>query len=167
MIILLLLQCIIIIVIYNLFVKIYSIFYRVKINRILEDINSMEDLLYMSAIDFQNVVVEVFRRKGNKVKVTRKCGEYENGYIINDIKYAEIWKHGLNHLVDVETGLKLAHCMEVNSIYRGVLVTLGDYKHTTRMLCHKNAIECINGEQLLKMCKEVQKRREVLQTNIE
>lgn len=165
MIILILLQCIVIIVIYNLFLKIHSIFYKTKINHILEDINSREDLLYMPAMDFQNIVVEVFRRKGNKVEVTNKCGEYENGYMINDIKYAEIWKHGLNYVVDVETGLKLAHCMEVNSIYRGMLVTLGDYKHTTRMFCHKNAIECINGEQLLKMCKEVQKRREVLQTN--
>ena len=165
MLILFFLLLIIEIFIYNLFLIIYSVYYKIKINNLLENINSKEDLLYMHSMDFLNVIAEVFKRKGNKVKITDKCGEYGNGLIINDIKYAEIWKHGINHRVDVEAGIKLAHCMQVNSIYRGILVTLGDYKYNTAEFCHKNVIECINGEQLLEMCKEVQKRREVLQTN--
>jgi len=165
MLILFLLQLFTIILIYNLFLIFHSIFYKIKINYLLENINSREDLLYMHTKDFQNVIAEVFKRKGNIVKITNKCGEYGNGLIINDIKYVEIWKHGLNHIVDVEAGMKLAHYMQMNSIYRGILVTLGDYKQNTKIFCHINVIECINGEQLLKMCKEVQKRSEVLQTN--
>lgn len=165
MIILLLLQLFIMILIYNLFLIIHSVFYKIKINYLLENINSREDLFNMRSMDFQNVIAEVFKRKGNKVKITNKCGEYGNGLIINDIKYAEIWKHGLNHIVDIEVGMKLEHFMQINSISRGILVTLGDYKQNTKIFCFKNVIECINGEQLLKMCKEVQKRREVLQTN--
>lgn len=161
MLILLLMQFLIIILIYNFCLMIYFVFYKIKINNLLENINSKEDLLFMSSMDFQNVIAEVFKRKGNKVKITDKCGEFGNGFIINDLKYAEIWKHGLNHIVDVETGIKLAHNMQINSICRGILITLGDYKQNTKMFCHKNVIECINGEQLLKMCKEVQKRREV------
>jgi len=150
---------------YDIFLVVYFIYYKIKINRLLEDINSLEDLLYMRAVDFQNIVVEVLRRKGNKVKFTDRCGEYNNGYIINDIKYAEIWKHSLHHLVEIEAALKLVHCMEVNSVYRGIFITLGDYKQNTMKLCFKYAIECINGEQLLKMCKEVQRRKAALQTN--
>lgn len=165
MIILLLLQILIIILIYDLFIFIHSVFYKFKINNLLESINTKEDLLYMRSMDFQNVIAEVFKRKGNKVKITDKCGEYGNGFIINDLKYAEIWKHAINHTIDVEAGMKLAHLMQINSISRGILITLGDYKQSTKKFCHKSVIECINGDQLLEMCKEVQKRREVLQTN--
>jgi len=162
MIMLLFIQILIMILLYNLYEIFHSVFYRIKLNYLLENINSREDLLYMRSMDYQNVIAEVFKRKGNKVKITDKCGEYGNGLIINDIKYAEIWKHGLNHIVDVEAGMKLAHHMQINSIYRGILVTLGDYKQNTKIFCRINVIECINGEQLIKMCKEVQKRREVL-----
>lgn len=165
MIILLLLQLFVLILIYKLFLIIHSVFYKIKINYLLENINSREDLFNMRSMDFQNVIAEVYKRKGNKVKITNKCGEYGNGLIINDIIYAEIWKHGLNYSVDIEAGMKLEHLMQINSISRGILITLGDYKQNTKKFCFKNVIECVNGEQLLKMCKDVQKRREVLQTN--
>lgn len=165
MLVLLLFEIFVIALLYNFGLVIYTGFYKVKINHLLENINSKEDLLYMNSMDFQNVIAEAFKRKGNKVKATNKCGEFGNGFIINDLKYVEIWKHGLNHIVDVEAGIKLAHYMQKNSIYRGILITLGDYKQNTRKFCDSNVIECINGEQLLQMCKEVQKRREVLQNN--
>lgn len=165
MIILLLLQIFFIALIYNLFFIIHSILYKIKINHLLESINTKEDLLYMCTIDFQNVIAEVLKRKGNKVKITDKCGEYGNGYIINDLKYAEIWKHAINRTVDVEAGIKLAHLMQINSISRGILITLGDYKQSTKKFCHKSVIECINGDQLLEMCKEVQIGRDVMQIN--
>ncbi|HHW31510.1 MAG TPA: hypothetical protein GXX20_07555 [Clostridiaceae bacterium] len=159
-------QFLVAMLLYDIFLVVYYVCYKTKINRLLEEINSLEDLLYLHTMDFQNIVVEILRRKGNKVKFTDKCGEYNNGYIINNIKYAEIWKHGLNHLVEIEAALKLLHCMETNSIYRGILITLGDYKQNTIKFCFKNAIECINGEQLLKMCKEVQRKKAALQTTI-
>ena len=162
MLILLFIEILIVVLLYKLYEIFHSLLYRNKINCLLESIDSREDLLYMRTMDYQNVIAEVFRRKGNKVEITDKCGEFGNGLLINDIKYIEIWKHGLNHIVDVEVGKKLAHHMQINSIYRGILVTLGDYKQNTRKFCHTNVIECIDGEQLVKMCKEVQKRREVL-----
>lgn len=165
MLILFLLQFLFVILVYRLFLIIHYVYYKVKINNLLENINSREDLVYMRSIDFQNVIAEVFRRKGDKVKITNKCGEYGNGLIINDIKMVEMWKHSLSHMVDVESGMKLAHFMQINSISRGIIITLGDYKQSTKKFCNKNVIECINGEELIKMCKEVQKGKGVLRTN--
>jgi restriction system protein len=148
--------------------KLISIFlnmlYKMKINTLLENINSKEDLLYLSFKDFLNLMAEVFKRKGYKVRITDKCGEDGKGLILNDIQLVDIWKHGLSHIVDVEIAMKLAKCMQLDGFYRGMLLTLGDFKQSTKLFCHRNVIECISGEQLVIMCKEVQKRKEVLQT---
>ena len=145
-------------------VIIYIVYFKIKTNRILENINTIEDLQYIPFRVFLHLVAEVFRRKGYSVKITDKCGEEGNGLILDNMRFVEIWRRALNHKVDCEAAMKLAKCMQSNSIYRGMLITLGDFKHNTKMFCHKNVIECIDGEQLLSMFKEVRKRKEVLQT---
>lgn len=150
-------------VLQGIYAIIYSIYYKIKISNLLESINTKEDLLYMCIKDFVNVIAEMFKRKGYKVKITDRCGEDGKGLILNDIQYVEMWKHSLRQIVEVETAMKLARCMQSDSIYRGILITLGDFKQNTKMYCYKNVIECINGDQLLQMCKEVQKRKEVLE----
>lgn len=144
------LQCII-----NL---ILGIIYRMKIAKILETINAKEDLLFLDCRDFVNLVAEVFRRKGCVVEITDKCGEDGNGLIINGTKLAEVWKHGPRQAVNVEAGMKLAKCMSSNSIYKGMLITLGNFKPITKHFCYANVIECVGGERLLQMCKEVQRK---------
>lgn len=136
-----------------------NLLYKLKIANLLESINSKEDLLYCSYRDFLSIITEVFKRKEFKVEPTDKCGEESNGLLLNKISFAEIWKHGLWHTVEIETAMKLAKCMQTHSIYRGMLVTLGDFKQNTKSFCHRNVIECINGDQLLLMCKETQKSR--------
>jgi restriction system protein len=165
MMILLLFWVLVYFLIYRIIILIWSILFKIKINSLIESVNTAEDLLYFHFNDFFNVIIEVFKRKGYKVRITDKCGEEGNGLILNDIQYVEVWKHATNKLIDVETAMKLTTRMQFNLIYRGMLVTLGDYKQNTKLFCHKNVIDCINGEQLLVMCKEVQKRKEVLQTN--
>jgi len=49
-----------------IFVLIFNICYRVKINNLLESVNTKEDLLFMRFNDFLNLIAEVFRRKGHK-----------------------------------------------------------------------------------------------------
>ncbi|MDP4095157.1 MAG: restriction endonuclease, partial [Bacillota bacterium] len=98
--------------------------------------------------DFVQISAEIFRRKGYKVKLTDKCGEEGNGLILNNLIYVEIWKYSADHFTDVEAAMKLAKCMRNNSIYRGIFITLGDFKKCTRTYCHTNVIQCINGEQL-------------------
>jgi restriction system protein len=142
---------------------VHSVLYKMKIHCIIESIDSKADLLYLHHRDFLNVVAEVFRRKGYKVRYTDRCGEEGNGLVLNDLQYAEVWKHSLNKTVDVEAAMKFTWCMESNSIYRGIFVTLGDFKQSTRIFCHKNVIECINGEQLLAMCREAKRRKSILQ----
>jgi restriction system protein len=163
MLIILLLMLIVTMIFYKIFSIIYHILYKIKINNLLESISTKEDLLYMHFKDFQHMTVEVLKRKGYKVDFTNKCGIDGSGLKLNDLQYAEVWKHGLNQVVEVELARNLAKCMQVNSIFRGMLITLGDFKHTTRTYCHKNVIECINGDQLLKMCKEVQRGKVVLE----
>lgn len=46
--------------------------------------------------------------------------------------------------------------MQDNDIYRGMIITLGDFKPNTRNYCHMHVITCINGNQLLQMLKKVQ-----------
>lgn len=152
-------------IIKGVFTAIWTVFHKIKNNKLLESINGKEDLLYMNFNDYLNVVTEVLRRKGCDIKDTDRCGEEGNGLLLNNLQYAEIWKHGMNKMIDVETAMNLAKCMQVNSIYKGMLVTLGDFKHNTKIFCHKNVIECINGDRLLEMCKEVQKRKEVLEVD--
>lgn len=151
-------------IIYKLFNITWTLLYKIKINNILESINTKEDLLYTHYKDFINVIAEILKRKGYKVKITDKCGEEGYGLILDNLQYVDLSKHGLSHIVEVETAMKFAKCMCSNSIFRGMLITLGDFKQNTRLFCHKNVIQCINGDQLLAICKEVQKKREVLRT---
>lgn len=147
--------------IYYTSIAVIAVYNKIKINTLLEKINSTEDLEYLRFTDLKKLTAEVFRRKGNRVRITDKCGEDENGMLLNDIQFVEIWKHSRHHEVDCEAAMKLAKCMRSNSIYRGMLITLGDFKSNTRLFCHKNVIECINGEQLLAMFKDVQKKRAI------
>jgi len=156
----------IITVIFQLIFKIAAhIAYSIKINNILEGINDKDDLDQIGFRDFVYLMMEVFRRKGYKVRMTDKCGEENNGLILNDLQYVEVIKFPVNKIIEVETAMKLARCMQLNSIYRGMIITLGDFKQNTRAFCHKNVIECINGDKVLEICKEVQKRKPVLETN--
>ncbi len=145
-------------------VIVYTMYSRVRINRMLENINTVEDLQYIPFKVFLPLIAEVFKRKGYSVKITDKCGEEGNGLILDNMRYVEILRRALNHEVDCEAAMKLAKCMQSNAIYRGMIITLGEFKHNTRMFCHKNVIECITGPQLLAMFKEVQKKKEILQT---
>lgn len=165
MLILFLLPLTVAVIIHEIFTIIQRIIYKIKINRLLESINTKEDLLHMPFKDFFHVIAEVFKRKGYTVQFTDKCGEERNGLILNDIQYVEMWKHSLTQLVEMEAAMKLANCMQRNSIYRGMLITLGDYKQNAKLFCHKNVIEYINGDQILEMCKGVQKRIEILETS--
>lgn len=165
MLILILLMIIVAKIIYGIYTVIWNAYYKMKIDNLIEDINTKEDLLFTNYKDFINVIAEAFKRKGYTVKFTDKCGEECNGLILNDIQYVEVWKHGLDQVIEVEAAMKLSKCMQLNSIYRGMLVTLGDFKQNTRSFCHKSVIECMNGDQLLAMCKEVQRRKEVVQAS--
>lgn len=162
MLILMVLLVILIWVIYGFFSAICIILYKIKINNLIESINSIEDLIYIHFKDLLNMTAEIFKRKGYEVKTTDKCGDEGYGLILNDLQYVEIWNHALNP-ADIEVAMKLAKCMQSNSISRGILVSLGDFKQNTRLFCHKYVIECISGKQLLGMCKDVQKKKDVFQ----
>lgn len=153
----------ILLVIYGFLTLLWRIIYKIKIDNMIENIHTKEDLLEISFKDLPHVMVEVFRRNGQNARITDKCGEYGNGLILNDIQFVEVWKHMPNYAVEVETAMKLAKCMQTESIYRGMLITIGDFKMNTKAFCHKNVISCINGDQFLSLCKEAQKRKEVLQ----
>jgi hypothetical protein len=137
--------------------------YKRKINELLKFINSKEDLLYLNFKDYMSVITEVLKRYSYKVKSTDACGIDGSGLKLNNIIFAEIWKHGFRQVVDVELAMNLAKCMQNNSIYRGMIITLGDFKTCTRNFCHQNVIECINGDQLLNMCKAVRNTKVILQ----
>ncbi len=161
MIILLLMLLIPAAIIYYCFIIGYKMYSGIKANGLLESISSKEDLIFMHYKDFVNVIAEVYARKGHKVKLTSKCGEDGNGLFLDDLIYIEAWKHSRTHEVEIETAMKLVSRMDRNSICRGILITLGDFKQNTRAYCYKNVIECINFDQLLAMCKEVQRRNMV------
>jgi restriction system protein len=139
------------------------IYCRIKINTLLDGINTKKDLLYMHSQDYISLIKEIFRRKGYSVDVTNKCGEYKNGLILDKKQFVEVMKHPINHVMEVETAMKLARCMQTVAVFRGMLVTLGDFKKSTRLYCHRYAIECIDGDRLLSMCREVQKKKGLLQ----
>ncbi len=153
----------ILVIVFKICFIIKDLLYKRKINELLKDINSKEDLLFLTFKDYMSVIVEVLKRSGYKVKQTDACGIDGSGLELNNIQYTEIWKHGLQQIIDVELAMNLAKCMRVNSIYRGMLITLGDFKPCTRVFCHQNVIECINGDQLLSMCKAVQGEKAVLE----
>lgn len=154
-----------IMLIYNTAIMMYKIVYKYKIENLIENIHSKEDLLNICYKDLPYLMIEIFRRKGDIAKITDKCGEEGNGLILNNLQMVEVWKHALNQVVEMESAMKLAKCMQNQSIYRGMIITLGDFKYNTRCFCHKNVITCINGEQFLALCKDAQKRKELLQCN--
>lgn len=139
----------------QIFLVIKNMVYRKKINDLLKTINTKEDLLYLRFKDFVYIIAMVLHRSGYTVEFTDKCGLDGGGLKLNGIQFAEIWKHGLNQKVDVELAMNLAKCMQTNSVYRGMIVTLGAFKPATKGFCHSNVIECIDGDQLLNMCKAV------------
>lgn len=142
-------------VVYGFVAFVSSIAYKVKINRLLDNIHTKEDLLYMNTKDFENVIAEMFRRKGNKVKLSDRFADGGNGIILNDIQYVQVKKYPYHHLIEIEHAKKLSRFMQIESIYRGKIITLGDFKENTKKYCHKSVIECINGDRLLTMCQEV------------
>ena len=148
--------------VYWSYIIIYKICSKIKIIRIFEDIDTLDDLLYLNFNVFIQLIAEMFRRHGYCTKITTKCGEEGNGLILDNIKFVEVWRRALHREVECETAMKFARCMQLNSIYRGMLITLGDFKQSTRIYCHKNVIECINGQQLIAMFREVQKKRKLL-----
>lgn len=146
-------------IIYHAVILAVNISFRIKVNKLLENIDDLEDIQYINFKILLYITAEMFRRKGYSVKITDKCGEEGSGLLLDDTRFVEIWRRALYREVECEVAMKLARCMQSNSIYRGVLITLGDFKRNTRIYCHKNVIECITGQQLLSMLKEVQKRK--------
>jgi len=136
---------------------IYKIYYKGRINRLLDGLSCKEDFLYMKEKDFTSVVALMLKRKGHKVETTDLCGEHSEGLIINDVMFAEIRKDSLSSLVEKESAMKLSQCMRASDIYRGMLITTGDYKSSTRLYCGRSVIECVNGDRLFEMCRDVQR----------
>lgn len=141
---------------YNIIRIIANILYYIKINNKLDMIQTKYDLLYMKRKDYEKVIMEMFKRKGYKVRFSDRFGEGDNGFILDNIQYVQAMKDSLKTELAVESIKKFNRCMQRDSIYRGIFITLGDFKNNTRKFCHKNVIKCINGDELLLMCKEVQ-----------
>lgn len=135
-------------------VSIAKTFYKIKINSLLDNINTKEDLLYMNIKDFENIIAVMFKRNGYKVEFTERFGEGNRGLILNNLQYVQMEKSALNRLMDVEPVRKLSKSMQTDSIYRGIIITLGGYKRITRNYCHKNVIKCIDGDQLVNMLRD-------------
>ena len=133
-----------------------SMLYAGKIRGLLERVSTKEQLLRTGEKDILNMLALMFRKMGYKVEKTDLCGECLNGLILNDVIFVELWKNAPGHLIEIETAIKLAYCMRRASVYRGMLVTLGDFKRNTRLFCHKYVIQCVNGDQLVEMLREVQ-----------
>ncbi|HBT65290.1 MAG TPA: hypothetical protein DEB10_11595 [Ruminococcaceae bacterium] len=129
--------------------------HKKKINRLLATVNTKDELLYMRETEILNMLALLFQRKGYKVKTTDKCGEFVNGLLLDDVIFVELQKNSPKHLLEIETAIKFTYCMQQASIHRGMLITLGDFKLNTKLYCHKYVIECVNGDQLLAMIREV------------
>lgn len=140
-----------------------KLLYKRKINKILRDINTKQDLLYLNFKDYMSVISEVLKRMGYAVRLTEACGIEGSGLTLNNIQFAEVWKHGIQQSVDVELAMNLSKCMKNSSIHRGMLITLGDFKPCTLVYCHTNVIDCINGDRLLAMCKSIQNTKVTLE----
>ena len=123
---------------------------------LLDNITCKQDLLYMHTRDFENVIAQMFRRHGNKVMFSDKFGDGDMGIILDDIKYVQVKKYPFHHLMEVEHAKKITKCMQTDDIYKGMIISLGDFKQNTRKFCHTHVIECIDGNKLLAMCKQVQ-----------
>ena len=84
-----------------------------------------------------------------------RFGEGGNGIILDDLYYVLAKKDGFHHLIEVEQAKKLIKHMQDDGICKGMIVTLGNFKQSTEAFCYTHVIKCINGNQLLQMCKEV------------
>jgi restriction system protein len=139
----------------ELSIKLFELIYYIKISILVDKIECKDDLLFLRTKDFEHVIAEVFRRNGYKVRFSGHFGEGGTGIILNELYYVLARKEHYHHLVEIEFAKKLKRHMDNNSIYRGMVVTLGDFKTNTKNYCHINVIACINGDQLLQMCKDV------------
>jgi hypothetical protein len=147
---------------YYIILIILIIINRIRLYNIFENIQSKRDLLYLNQRDFCGVIMEMYKRKGYDIKQTAKCG-VENGFVINGLQFAEAWKNNPNKQEEIETAMNLEKCMRINRIYRGIFITLGDFKVNTRKYCGINVIECINGDRLLDLIQECQRDRSLAQ----
>ncbi|NLO40677.1 MAG: restriction endonuclease [Ruminiclostridium sp.] len=136
--------------------RILHVVYLVRISMLVDSIGNKQDLLFLSLQDYEYVIAEVFRRSGYKVRMSKKFADGGNGIILNDLHYVVARKEAYHHLIEVEQARKLTKHMQDNEIYRGMIITLGDFKPSTRNYCHINVITCIDGNQLLQMLKKVQ-----------
>lgn len=143
-------------VVFELVCRIIHLIYLVRISILVDTINSKDDLLLLTMQDYEYVIAEVFKRSGYKVRMSRHFADGGNGLILNDLYYVVAKKQACHHLIEVEQARKLTKHMRDNDIYRGMIITLGDFKPSTRNYCHMNVITCINGNQLLEMLKKVQ-----------
>lgn len=137
--------------------RIIHILYLVKISFLVDGIKCRDDLLYLKLKDFEYAVAEVFRRQGHKVRMSSHFGEGGTGIILDETYYVMVRKDSFHNLVEIEQAKKLAKHMRDNKIYRGMIITLGDFKANTKNYCHTNVIKCINGDELLRMFKSVQR----------
>jgi len=131
--------------------------YLVKISILVDNIGCMDDLLYMRVKDLEYAVAEVFRRKGFRIRMSDHFADGGNGIILDEIYYVIVRKDSFHGLVELEHAKKLAKHMRDNNIYRGMIITLSDFKANTKNYCHKNVIKCINGTELFQMIKSVQR----------
>ena len=149
----------IIIILFYLFDLFYraarKMLYNRKIKSLLASICTKKELLYTDDKDILNMLALFYTKKGYKVKTTDMCGEALNGLILDDLVFVELWKNSIDHKLEIETAIKFSRCMQEASIHRGKLVTIGDFKMNTKLYCNKYVIECINGDTLLDMLKEL------------
>lgn len=143
-------------VLFEIVSHIVHLIYLVRISMLVDSIHSKDDLLFLSMKDYEYVIAEVFKRSGYKVRMSRLFADGGNGLVLNELYYVVAKKDAYHHMMEVEHARKLTKHMRDNEIYRGMLITLGDFKPNTRRYCHLNVITCINGNQLLKMLKDVQ-----------
>ncbi len=149
-------------VLYELVSRILHRLYLIRISMLVDSIGHMEDLLFLSLQDFEYVIAEIFRRSGYKVKMSRHFADGGNGIILDDMHYVVARKDAFHHLIEIEQARKLVKHMQDNQIYRGMIITLGDFKQNTRNYCHMYVITCICGNQLMQMLKKAQSLKPVI-----
>ena len=143
-------------VLFEIVNRILHVVYLVRISMLVDSIDNKQDLLFLSLQDYEYVICEVFKRSGYRVRMARHFADGGNGMILNDLYYVVARKEAYHHLIEVEQARKLTKHMQDNDIYRGMIITLGDFKPNTRNYCHMNVITRINGNQLMQMLKKVQ-----------
>jgi len=143
-------------IVYEVASRIIHVCYLVKISLLVDSIKCRDDLLFLRLKDFEYAIAEVFRRQGYKVQMSDHFGDGGTGIILDNIYYVIARKENYHNLMEIEQAKKLTKHMRDNNIYRGMIITLGDFKESTKRYCHMNVIKCINGEQLIQMFKSVQ-----------